>query len=294
MHPPSFLSAYQARVNQALNTCLPHADAEPALLHQAMRYSVLGGGKRLRAALVYATGEALGANEEVLDQIAVAVELVHAYSLIHDDLPAMDDGKLRHGRLTCHRVYGDALAILAGDALQSLAFEQLTKPHRLLTPSQQLTMIKILAQAIGSLGMVGGQVLDITTSDNTNIAILENLHQKKTGALMTASVSLGALTGHYTDKKQPKSLSLFSSKLGLAFQIYDDILDVQASTESLGKVQGTDAIRGKLTYPCLLGLRVAKERMIQLYEESLACLRQADIHSPALVALAEFAIKREG
>jgi farnesyl diphosphate synthase len=303
MHLPDFLIAYQTRINAVLHACLPRVDTEPPLLHQAMRYSVLGGGKRLRAMLVYAIGEALDADSGALDQVAAAVELVHAYSLIHDDLPAMDNDDLRHGRPSCHRAYGDAMAILAGDALQSLAFELLAKSSDALAPIQQLRMIEVLAQAIGSVGMVGGQVLDITAEsermklEGSSIFVrglaLDISHQKKTGALMVASSCLGALAGNCQDALQLQAFKTFACKLGLAFQIRDDILDVEASTEVLGKTTGADSAHNKASYPAIFGLQASKERAEQLYQESLQCLAQIGVKSTALEIWAEFVVKRE-
>ncbi len=291
--PASFFTTYQTRINTVLNACLPAAETEPSLLHQAMRYSVLGGGKRLRAMLVYATGETFGANLAALNQVAAAVELVHAYSLIHDDLPAMDDDDLRHGQPSCHRVYGDAMAILTGDALQSLAFELLAKPSAAFASAQQLVMVGVLAQAIGSIGMVGGQVLDIAAEGmSPGESALDTIHQKKTGALIVASVHLGALAGGCQNSIQLQALQAFSHNLGLAFQIRDDILDVESSTEFLGKTQGADNAHSKMTYPAVHGVQASKKRAQQLYQEGLAHLARAEVRSLVLETLAAFMVNR--
>jgi len=220
--------------------------------------------------------------------------LVHACSLIHDDLPAMDNDDLRHGQPTCHRVYGDATAILAGDALQGLAIEVLARPCSRILAAQHLLMLETLGRAIGSLGMVGGQVLDLAAEGQMiSLSALDTIHQKKTGALIMASVHLGALAANDQDASRLQALGEFADKLGLAFQIRDDILDVQSTTEILGKTQGADSARHKATYPALLGLEASLLRAQQLYEESLACLTYARVESPGLTALAEFVIKRD-
>ena len=294
MKLPYFLTTYRTRINAVLDKCLSPTTTEPIPLHQAMRYSVLGGGKRLRAMLIYAMGEAFGADLDSLDYAAASVELVHACSLIHDDLPAMDNDDLRHGQPTCHRVYGDATAILAGDALQGLAIEVLARPHPRVLATQHLLMLETLGRAIGSLGMVGGQVLDLAAEGQMiSSAALDTIHRKKTGALIMASVQLGALAANCQDAAQLQILGAFADKLGLAFQIRDDILDIQSSTEILGKTQGADSARHKATYPAILGLEASKCRAQQLYEESLACLAQAGIASLGLTALAEFVVKRD-
>jgi farnesyl diphosphate synthase len=296
MKLPLFLTTYQTRINRVLDARLPSADTEPSSLHEAMRYCVLGGGKRLRAALVYATGEAFGAGQTLLDQAAAAVELAHAYSLVHDDLPAMDNDDLRHGRPSCHRVYGDAMAILVGDALQAFAFECLARSSACAAPVQQLLMLEVLARAIGSLGMVGGQALDISTDPESLAAhsqALDSMQQKKTGALIVASVKLGALAGDCQDPLQLQALHDFASKLGQAFQIRDDILDRESSTEVLGKTQGADSANNKAAYPAVFGLQAAKERAEALYSESLKSLAGINMQSATLAALAKFMLQRE-
>ena len=283
----SFFISYKNHINQLLDNILPALDLEPSLLHQAMRYAVLGGGKRLRAMLVYASGEACGVKRGVLDNAAAAVELVHAYSLIHDDLPVMDNDDLRHGRPSCHCVYGSAMAILTGDALQSLAFEVLATKQTDFVATQQLLMVTSLAKALGSCGMVGGQVLDIRAEGDVEV-----MHQKKTGALILASVQLGVLAAPIQDPLRHEGLTQFANKLGLAFQIQDDILDVESTTAVLGKTQGSDSAQNKASYPACFGLELAKQRAEELYEEALLCLDDIGLQSPDLRVLAEFMIRR--
>lgn len=286
VHLPDCLIPYQQRINSVLDCRLP---CSKHLLHQAMRYAVLGGGKRLRATLTYGTGELFSASGSTLDTCAAAIELVHAYSLIHDDLPAMDNDDMRHGQPSCHRAFGEAIAILAGDALQSLAFEWLAME----CAERSLAMIHVLAQAIGAQGMVDGQALDVAENRISSLEALEAMHQKKTGALMVASVQLGMLAGHSPDLQQSNALITFASKLGLAFQIWDDILNVEGSTAVLGKTQGSDAAHHKATYPALLGLEGSRQRARDLHDEALACLAAARLCAPVLSALATFAITRQ-
>ncbi len=269
MSLPQLLQQYQARVNTALAKILPTESAQPTDLHRAMRYVVLGGGKRIRALLIYTTGAAFNVNPGDLDNIACAVELIHAYSLVHDDLPAMDDDDLRRGKPTCHKAFNEAIAILVGDALQSLAFELLAKESATLTAPQRLRMLAILAHAIGSHGMAGGQALDLA-AENKSVTLtqLENIHQLKTGAFITACVQLGAIAGNCQDKNQFEYLTLFAEAMGLAFQIQDDILDIESPTEMLGKKQGADLAKQKSTYPALMGLTAAKEKVETLYQQA--------------------------
>ncbi|MEE9452156.1 MAG: farnesyl diphosphate synthase [Gammaproteobacteria bacterium] len=225
MKSPSFLPHLQSHINNALDACLIKNDCAPQNLHQAMRYATLGGGKRIRPILVYLSGQALGSSLEHLDAAACAVELIHSYSLIHDDLPAMDDDDLRRGQASCHKAFGEATAILAGDALQSLAFEILTQQN--LPDTIQLAMIKTLAKACGSLGMAGGQALDLAASSSITLGELENIHQLKTAALLKASVKLGALAAQCEENKFIDALEQCAWHLGLAFQIQDDLFDSQ-------------------------------------------------------------------
>ena len=284
----------RARVVEALDRRLPAGDHEPTRLHQAMRYAVLGGGKRIRAVLVYAAGEALGVPADVLDGPACAVELIHAYSLVHDDLPAMDDDDLRRGKPTCHRAFDEATALLAGDALQSLAFLVLASDADAPPDAhKRLRMFESLAMATGSLGMAGGQAFDLdAVGRQLDLAQLENMHGLKTGALIRSSVTLGAL---YSDAASPRvlaDLDLYAHSIGLAFQIQDDILDVEGDTEILGKPQGSDANMNKPTYPSLLGLAESKLRASRLHESAIASLQGFARSADTLRWLSEYIVSR--
>ncbi len=266
----NFLVDCQKRIEEKLLENLPQIDRLPLELHQAMHYSVMAPGKRIRPLLVYAAGHALGASFDALDEQACALEYIHAYSLIHDDLPAMDDDDLRRGRPTCHVKFGEAMAILAGDALQSLAFETLGRCGA--SDSRKVRMISVLANASGSHGMAGGQAIDLaSTGESLTIAELENLHILKTGALIRASVLLGAITAS-EDEEKIMLLDRYAKCMGLAFQIVDDILDVTSDTETLGKTQGKDAAQEKPTYPSLLGLSESREKAQQLCQDALASI----------------------
>ena len=247
----SLMTSYQKRVETALASYLPMASIQPTRLHEAMRYSVLDGGKRIRPLLVYLAGKALNVTPTSLDAPACAIELIHAYSLVHDDLPAMDNDDLRRGKATCHKAFDEATAILVGDALQSLAFYVLSSaPNLQTTDKQRLEMIKTLALASGSRGMAGGQAIDIESVGYVlNIAELENMHIHKTGALIRASVKLGALAFPSIENHILEKLDHYAKCIGLAFQIQDDILDVESDTETLGKPQGSDIAHNKVTYP---------------------------------------------
>ncbi len=287
-----FLSHRQQRVEQALTTVLPGSDIPPTRLHAAMRYATLNGGKRLRACLVYATGAALGVEIERLDAPACAVELIHAYSLVHDDLPAMDNDDLRRGKPTCHKAYDEATALLVGDALQSLAFEILTN-----TPgtnaTQRLAMIQTLARAAGSQGMAGGQAIDLeSVSRSLNLAQLEDMHRRKTGALIQAAVTLGALAHAPTPPDLLSDLDRYARHVGLAFQITDDILDVEGDTLTLGKPQGSDQQRQKPTYPAILGLDPAKQLARQEHAAALASLQSLGDNARLLNDIADYIIQR--
>ncbi|MDD2893028.1 MAG: polyprenyl synthetase family protein [Halothiobacillaceae bacterium] len=260
-----------ARSEQVLSRLLPAADAQPSRLHQAMRYAALGAGKRVRPFLVYSVGTMLGADETLLDAPACAVELIHAYSLVHDDLPAMDDDDVRRGRPTCHRAFDEATAILVGDALQTLAFEVLTTAPDL-DADTRLAMLSTLAQASGSQGMAGGQALDLAAVGmRLDLAALEHMHRLKTGALIAASVQLGALAAHAHEATQAQ-LARYARAIGLAFQVRDDVLDVTADSQTLGKTQGKDASDDKPTYVSLLGLDAAQALCTTLRDEAIAAL----------------------
>ncbi len=246
----------------------------PQQLREAMRYGLLNGGKRLRPVLVYASCLALGGELHQADAAAAALECIHAYSLIHDDLPAMDDDTLRRGKPTCHIAFDEATAILAGDALQPLAFELLSQPCDL-SPAIQLQMIQILAQASGDGGMVAGQALDIQAEgQRQTLTQLEQMHRLKTGALIRAAVQLGALASGHCDPSRLATLSDYAAAIGLAFQVQDDILDIESDTQTLGKTQGADLHRNKSTYPALLGLEGAKHKAAELHRQALEALQQ--------------------
>jgi geranylgeranyl diphosphate synthase, type II len=256
----TYLSVCQNRVERALDARLPNENILPQKLHQAMRYSVLDGGKRTRPLLTYATGIALGLSEDVLDAPACAVEFIHVYSLIHDDLPAMDNDDLRRGKPTCHKAYDEASAILAGDALQALAFEILANdPSIQADAAARLKMITTLTKASGSQGMVGGQAIDLASvGTKLNLPELENMHIHKTGALIRASVNLAALSKPDLNPAIAKNLDHYAKCIGLSFQVKDDILDIESDTATLGKTQGKDVDNDKPTYPALLGMAGAK------------------------------------
>ncbi len=289
------LQVYQSCVETALDHWLPVADIQPLNLHEAMRYAVLGEGKRIRPVLVYAAGEAFGVELNALNGPACAVEMIHAYSLIHDDLQSMDDDDLRRGRLTCHKAFDDATAILAGDALQALSFHVLAHdPEIRVNDKQRLRMVDILARASGSRGMAGGQAIDLAAvGQELNIAELENMHIHKTGALIRASVELGALSIQDIDVDSFDKVSHYAKCIGLAFQIHDDILDIECDTETLGKPQGSDIARNKPTYPNLLGLAGAKEVSRQLHEEALESLSEFDNKADPLRWVADYIVQRE-
>ena len=284
------LSAWAARVERALDRFLPSATAEPCRLHEAMRYSTLGGGKRIRPALVYATGELLGVPADDLDTAAAAIEMIHVYSLVHDDLPAMDDDEYRRGRLTCHRQFDEATAILAGDSLQVLAFQTLASGPG--TPAQRLAMIDLLARASGTAGMAGGQAVDLAAAGRSlTIDELEDMHRRKTGALLKAAVLLPAARSEVS-AAQYASLERFGAALGLAFQIVDDLLDVEGDPLLIGKATGVDQARGKPTYPALLGVAAARERATALHAAALAELAPFGARAHALRSLADFLTHR--
>jgi farnesyl diphosphate synthase len=268
------LQECSARVERCLQAWLPDPRAEPRRLHEAMRYAVLGSGKRVRPALVYFTGEAVGAPPERLDGPAAAVELIHAYSLVHDDLPAMDDDDLRRGRPTCHRAYDEGTAILVGDALQVLAFEILASdPAMVLDPARRLEIIRLLAGASGTAGMAGGQAIDLAAAGSQmSLDELERMHRLKTGALIRASVRMAAASADALGPGVDRALDDFGAAIGLGFQIQDDILDVEGETDVLGKRTHADAARAKPTYPSLCSMEAAKRRLGALHDEAVAAL----------------------
>jgi farnesyl diphosphate synthase len=292
---PERIAAYRKRIEAVLERCLPAGDRVPQRLHSALRYSALGTGKRLRPILVYATGEALGAPLERLDPPAAAVELIHAYSLVHDDLPAMDDDDLRRGRPTCHRAFDEGTAILAGDALQVLAFRILAA--QALSDGEISTytrMIHLLAEASGTDGMAGGQALDLAAvGQQLSVEELENIHRRKTGALIRASVLMAALAAHETDAHRQARLDRYAQDLGLAFQIQDDILDVEGDAAMLGKPTGADRAKDKPTYPSVAGMAAAKRRCRELHARAVEALADFGPGAEHLRWLADFVIERD-
>jgi len=291
----AWMQQRQQRIENVLSEHIPEPNCTTnktsAKLLEAMRYSTLGGGKRLRALLVYATGEALNADLTRLDFPASAVEMIHAYSLVHDDMPIMDDDDLRRGRPTCHKAYDDATALLVGDALQSLAFETLCTDK--LTPSQQSKMVKTLALQSGVFGMAGGQAIDLeSVGKQLSLDSLQGMHELKTGALIRASVRLGALASEHSDETTLAKLDNYAHDIGLAFQVQDDVLDVIADTQTLGKTQGADINLNKPTYPALLGLDVAKQKATDLIDSALAELDDLTFDTHILAALAQFVVQR--
>ena len=283
------LIPYRYRLESFLDQVLPSSSTKPETLHQALRYSTLNAGKRLRAILVYLVGEMYNARLEELDVPAAAVELIHAYSLVHDDLPCMDDDDLRRGKPSCHKAYDEATAMLAGDALQSLAFELLGS----LENGKSTVLTRTLARASGSLGMAGGQALDLQAAGNvTDLESLQQIHSMKTGALIEAAVLMGAHTAGLSDNGQIKLLSEYARALGLGFQIHDDILDVVSDTATLGKKTGADEINGKATYPGLIGLEAAKQAAHDAYQQADGALMQLPENTQKLQMLADYAINR--
>jgi geranylgeranyl diphosphate synthase, type II len=288
------LRGYQSRVQAVLDAILPAADTSPQRLHAAQRYAVLGAGKRLRPLLVYCTGEALGIPASVLDTPAAAVELIHSYSLVHDDLPAMDNDDLRRGRPTTHRAFDEATAILAGDALQVLAFSLLARDRSAGVSSEaRLQMIQVLADASGTAGMAGGQALDLSAvGRDIHLDELEAMHRLKTGALIRASVLMAAACAPDLTSAQWDALNAYSQDIGLAFQIQDDILDVEGSVEDLGKTVGADAARAKPTYPSVLGLEGAKKRARELERRACDGLSPFGGRAKILAWLASYVVDR--
>ena len=282
------------RLDKHLDELLPAALRHPAHLHEAMRYAVLSEGKRIRPTLVYAGGLAVGAQQETLDVPACAIEFIHAYSLVHDDLPAMDNDDLRRGRLSCHRAFDEATAILAGDALQSLAFQVLANNTGAnVSDTTRLKMISTLALASGSRGMAGGQAIDLAaTGRSQNIAELEDMHIHKTGALIRASLVLGALNGENSDSTELEKLDHYAKCIGLAFQIRDDILDVEGEAATLGKNPGVDQSAEKSTYPALIGLDAARQRTAELHAEAMDSLSGFDARADPLRWISLYIIER--
>jgi len=290
----TWASIKQSRIEHLLDITLPPSDLAPINLHDAMRYSTLGGGKRVRALLCYAAAELCETDLAIADAAAIAVELIHAYSLVHDDMPCMDNDDLRRGKPSCHKQYDEPTALLVGDSLQSLAFEVLSQPELFenasLLVNNQILMLNILAKASGSKGMAGGQAMDLSAVGNQLSQMeLESMHHLKTGALIQASALLGALNG---SASQLVAVRSFASNIGLAFQVIDDILDVEANSNTLGKTAGKDAISNKPTYVTILGLDVAKQHAHNLYENAIVAIAPFGINAQRLRELAGFIMQR--
>lgn len=287
-----YLIQCAALVDAQLESILPSPAGPAEQLFAAMRYSVFNGGKRIRPALCFAAAEAIADSDRNTAKVAAALEMVHAYSLIHDDLPAMDDDDLRRGKPTCHIQFDEATAILAGDALQCLAFEQLTQLSDL--PAEvSLKLVAMLANYGGCNGMVTGQAIDLAATGNLlELEQLKQMHALKTGALIEASILMGALATHQADPEQLAALKEFAQAIGLAFQIQDDILDVESSTEQLGKQQGSDRSNGKSTYTSILGVEAARSQAADLYQHSMACLEPFGERAGSLRSIASFIVNR--
>ena len=290
----SYLSKKKAVVDKALDKLVPPANMFPISVHEAMRYSLFAGGKRVRPILAIAAAEALGARSSGLLPLAGALELIHTYSLIHDDLPAMDDDDFRRGRPTCHKVYGEAVAILAGDGLLNRAFEVLSDPRRTkAVPANRLVaIIKEISAASGVLGMVGGQVVDMESEGREiDFPTLEYIHTHKTGALIRASVRVGALYAKASEKRL-KALTRYGELAGLSFQIVDDILDITGKREEIGKNIGSDLKKGKKTFPSFFGLEGSRLRAKEVGDKAIDALRDFDHRADPLRELAKYIVKR--
>lgn len=288
-----WMTSHQSRFEQVLQGLLPQPDIAPQRLHQAMRYAVLEGGKRVRPLLAFAAGELVGAELARLNVAAAAVELIHAYSLVHDDMPCMDDDVLRRGKPTCHVQYDEATALLVGDSLQTLAFQLLSEHTLNDDASQQLEMLKMLAVASGSRGMAGGQAIDLdSVGKQLCLPELENMHIHKTGALIRAAILLGAQCGSMSPLEIAK-LDHFGRCVGLAFQVVDDVLDAEADTATLGKTAGKDATNDKPTYVTLLGVQAARDMAQNLHREAMDALAGFGRGAQRLQELANFIVLRE-
>ncbi len=286
-------TSLQVRMENVLDKHIPNVETAPTRLHEAMRYSVLGGGKRVRALLAYAAGEFCGANLDFIDLPAASVELIHAFSLVHDDMPCMDDDDLRRGKPSTHKKYGEAMAMLVGDALQSLAFQLISQDKLLKNATQKLQMLHILALASGSRGMAGGQAIDL---ESIGIPLtreeLEHMHIHKTGALIRAAALLGAYSAEAPAEDKLKAIDHFAKSIGLAFQVVDDILDAEADTQTLGKTAGKDARHNKSTYVTILGLPAAKQLASELHANAMAALSYYGREADCLRQLADFITHR--
>ena len=290
----SWASAHQHRFEDVLKHLLPQADLAPQRLHAAMRYSVLEGGKRVRPLLAFAAGELAGADTARVDIAAAAVELIHAYSLVHDDMPCMDNDVLRRGKPTCHVEFDEATALLVGDSLQSLSFQLLSERTLSDNPLSQFQMIKLLAVAAGSRGMAGGQAFDLdSVGKQLNLPELEFMHIHKTGALIRAAILLGAHCGNGLSESQLARLDHYGKCVGLAFQVVDDVLDTEADTATLGKTAGKDADNDKPTYVTLLGVTEAKKMSAELHAQAIESLSEFGVAAQRLRELADFIINRK-
>ena len=289
-----WMGSVQARMENALSRLLPAAQVAPAKLHAAMRYAALEGGKRVRPLLAFAAGEVSGAPRERLEVAGAAVELIHAYSLVHDDMPCMDDDDLRRGKPTVHVEYDEATALLVGDALQSLAFQILSENKLTDQPQRQVEMVRILALAAGSRGMAGGQQIDLDSTGRTlDLPELEHMHIHKTGALIRAAVLLGFSCGENHSEADKTRLDRYAKAVGLAFQVVDDVLDSDASTATLGKTAGKDARQGKPTYVSAIGLPAARRLADELRQEAQAAIAELGTRASRLAELADFIVLRK-
>jgi geranylgeranyl pyrophosphate synthase len=289
------LETWRLRMENALAARLPEGDVIPARLHGAMRYSVLGGGKRIRPALVFATARALGLSEDDVEAAACAIELVHVYSLVHDDLPAMDDDDMRRGRPTCHIAYDEATALLVGDALQPLAFQLLARDPKLPdSPLVRLRLIDLLAQASGTFGMAGGQAIDLAVQGmKLDIGQVEDMHARKTGAVIRASVLMAAECVPSLDPNLYAALTRFANAVGLAFQIQDDLLDVTGDASMLGKATGADSERAKPTHPAIIGISASQQRVRLLHNQAIHALIPFGERAESLRSLANWLLSRQ-
>jgi geranylgeranyl pyrophosphate synthase len=288
------LESWQIRMERALERRLPEPSVVPGRLHEAMRYSVLGGGKRIRPGLVFATAHALGLTEDEVEAAACAIELIHVYSLVHDDLPAMDDDDLRRGRPTCHKAYDEATAVLVGDALQTLAFHVLTRDPALpASPAIRLRLVELLAEASGSFGMAGGQAIDLAVQGKRlDLTQVEEMHSRKTGALIRVSVMMAAACSPSLEQRWHQALLGFVKPIGLAFQIQDDLLDVLGDVSTLGKATGADSERGKPTHPAVIGIEASQERVRLLHAQALDSLAPFGMRAELLRSLADWLLAR--
>lgn len=288
----NLLAQYKERTEQQLHLVMQRDSIAPQL-QEAMHYALLNGGKRIRPTLVYIVNQLLNGQLEHADNAACALEAIHSYSLVHDDLPAMDDDELRRGKPTCHIQYDEATAILAGDALQTLAFELISDDQSSLNPRYKLKMVHQLAKAAGDLGMIAGQSFDVQHEGQMlSLEQLQQMHKHKTGALLSVAIELGALSAGCDQQDQLDSLRRYSEAIGLAFQVKDDILDIEGDTETLGKPQGSDQAANKPTYPALLGLDGAKAKLAQLQHDAHQALESFGARADALHALADYIVTR--